>query len=157
MNPPLWVRGVASLAVGLSLAACGGSSAHVQPLQAQFKHVAADSAEGAGAPHISSSKSRRSSSTAPRLGVYIGPANDGRSKCGYVSAGAGVQQASAFSVAGVSCRTARALAAAAAGHELGSRVYVAQSFRCTGTRPSSRAVLLYRCTNGRRSVRFVVS
>ena len=88
-------------------------------------------------------------------GTYVGPANDGLSKCGYVAIGAGMEQAAAFHVHGVACDTARKLAVAANGHtSAGNMRYSALGYACTGSVPGSKALVTFECTRGSKSVRF---
>jgi hypothetical protein len=149
---------------------------HAETLKAQKADLDAKAVPGNKLPDEGSLSSQVSGQTGsgkargpklpPRLrsgrpqrvhGTYVGPRNDGRNRCGYVSAGAGPQQASAFTLVGTTCVTARAVAAAAAHHELGSRTYSASGFSCRGTKSAAVGVLHYQCTMGRRSIRFVIS
>jgi hypothetical protein len=91
-------------------------------------------------------------------GTYIGPANNGLSKCGYVAIGAGMEQAEAFQVNGVACDTARKLAVAANGHTgAGKMQYSALGYACTGSVPSPKALVTFECTRGSQSARFRLS
>lgn len=91
-------------------------------------------------------------------GTYVGPDNNGLSKCGYVAVGAGMEQAEAFTVRGVQCDTARKLAVAANGHTNPGRMsYSALGFACTGSVPGAKALVTFECTRGSKSVRFKLS
>lgn len=92
------------------------------------------------------------------LGTYIGPSDNGASKCGYIAVGAGMEQAESFLVDSVRCDKARKIAVAANGHTtIGKLKYSAMGFSCVGSSPSSKALVKFQCTQGEQSVSFLLS
>lgn len=103
--------------------------------------------------HVSNPPSRGAG-----LGTYIGPSDNGASKCGYIAVGAGMEQAESFLVDSVPCDKARKLAVAANGHTtIGTLKYSAMGFSCVGSSPGSKALVKYQCTQGEQSVSFLLS
>jgi hypothetical protein len=92
-----------------------------------------------------------------RLGRYVGPAHNGANRCGYVAIGPGLEQASAFVVHGVSCATARALAAAKRNQRPGNLAYSALGFACKVQAKSATKLQQFDCTDGAAAVSFVVA
>jgi hypothetical protein len=136
-----------------------GEGAQPQP-RTHAASPAAGQSTGASAQTASTSTAGATSAAVahtPNLGRYIGPPHNGASRCGYVAVGPGLEQASAFVVHGVSCTTARALAAARRHQRSGSLGYSALGFDCTASAAGAGKLQRFDCTAAGAAVSFVVA